>query len=116
VDQASRELIRRYAAGDGNVDEKPLMLAIPASPGWRGVMQALGAPERLAAALRGGWKAVADVSFRLAEDAGSVGVMQGVSENEMVVMLALRIEGEPAAQLRIVYPYIALEPFVPFME
>jgi flagellar motor switch protein FliM len=79
-------------------------------------MQALGAPERLAAALRGGWKAVADVSFRLAEDAGSVGVMQGVSENEMVVMLALRIEGEPAAQLRIVYPYIALEPFVPFME
>ncbi|MBN8217652.1 MAG: FliM/FliN family flagellar motor switch protein [Spirochaetes bacterium] len=74
------------------------------------------APDRLLAPLRNGWKNISAADFRLDRVETAASKAKIVPDNDMIISVTLEGPGGGDERMLLLYPYIMLEPFLPYLD
>jgi hypothetical protein len=66
--------------------------------------------------LRGAWKNIAGVNFRLGKQTDEVDEIKVIHDNEMVMAFSIRRKAEKRATMHVVYPYVTLLPYMRILD
>ena len=111
VTQGSKDFIKKIVSGTGMTYLNSVFIYLTKTDPVNRLLQ----KERqdfLVSALRGAWKSITDMNFRLTESTDEVAQMKVIPGDEMILLLTVREKTADEPQLYIVYPYMTLHPYI----
>ncbi len=116
VSDEHRELIRSMVVGDGREMLNGVFLCVSRT----GTVGQLSEDEEqrsfLLASLRGAWKNIVSMNFQLGKQTDDVEQIKVIHENELVLLLTVRMKDKQKDLMYIIYPYVTLHPYVSILN